>query len=144
LVLSLAADNRVANSIIHTEEDQRPTGGVVYGHSMNDARLQSFKTGQPKNSKYKVRQDFERKAVRDLSAEALRSGEYSSISSTTKQTLHLNKLKSIYRSGPNNHSVSSQSRLSSNVTAPFAGQVVNNVIYQTNAGVSKGAYSSKV
>lgn len=79
-----------------------------------------------------------------MSAEALHSGEYSSISSANKQTLHLNKLKSIYRSG-NNHSLSSQSRLSNNVTGPFTGQqVVNNVIYSTNAGPTKAAYSTKV
>ena len=55
MVLSVTADNRVANSIIHTEEDQRIGGGVVYGHSMNDERLQALRNGQARNSKYKVR-----------------------------------------------------------------------------------------
>jgi hypothetical protein len=45
LVLSVAADNRLASSVVHTEEDQRPIGGAAQGFSAHEDRLQSLKTG---------------------------------------------------------------------------------------------------
>lgn len=111
-VLSVAADNRMNHSIVHTEENERMNGSVLYGQSITDDRAGNYK-GQPRSGKYRLKQDYERRAVRDHSAEAINSGEYSSISSNQKQHVHLNKLMSIYRTGNNNsNSVNSQSRFS--------------------------------
>lgn len=108
MVLSVAADNRMMSTIQHIEEDQRGLGLPARRQVIN-------------HPDWPPRQHQVPGEAINLSAEALHSAEYSSISSTHKQNAHLNKLKSIYRSGnANNHSVSSQSRLSSNVV-PFGG-----------------------
>lgn len=75
------------NSIVHTEENERMNGSVLYGQSITDDRSGNYKIGQPRsgNGKYRIKQDFERRGIRDHSTEAINSvGEYSTISSNQK------------------------------------------------------------
>lgn len=55
LVLSVAADNRLATSVVHTEGDQAVVGAPAHGYSANEEKHQTLKTNLPRNSKYKVR-----------------------------------------------------------------------------------------
>lgn len=148
----MAADTRMNHSIVHTEENERMNGSVLYGQSITDDRSGNYKVGQPRSGKYRIKQDFERRGIRDHSAEAIHSGEYSSISSNHKQNLHLNKLMSIYRTGnQNSNSVNSQSRFS-NINQvqlqhpnPQGHCASNNGMYQSsNAANNKVPYPSKI